>query len=116
MTDTTMIQHVDVVNDEASIKPPDVMLSTLDNPYNPYTNWEAWWSYDHNMTWLSCEVLGSLLVTSSDLPDQTEDREVYQTMLDLTQDVWPYCIVNKSTKTPVDAELFRAIHEQQNDV
>ena len=26
--------------------PPDIMITTVDNPYNPYEDWDAWLNWD----------------------------------------------------------------------
>lgn len=27
----------------------DYLLTTIDNPYNPWTNWDQWYDYDQRM-------------------------------------------------------------------
>lgn len=45
------------------------MLSTIDNPFDPHTEFDRWWHYDvlhgHN----SSNLLGRIAKTSSDLPE-----------------------------------------------
>ena len=53
-----------------------VMLSTKDNPYNPFTNWEEWYQWDifhhHN----SSEKLGRIALTSPALSDAEYSNEM----------------------------------------
>lgn len=52
-----------------------VMLSTIDNPYNPFTNYDEWLTYDlHNHN--SCALLDQFAKTSSALSDQENNREI----------------------------------------
>lgn len=34
----------------------DVLLTTIDNPYDPYTQWEEWYAYDREMGYCTCEL------------------------------------------------------------
>lgn len=33
------------------------MLSTVDNPYNPYSNWKEWYAYDTEHGYFCCSYL-----------------------------------------------------------
>ena len=46
---------VDEEPKEGSFK--EYMLSTLDKPYNPYTNWKEWYNFDCQKGYYSCAYL-----------------------------------------------------------
>lgn len=46
------------------------MLSTKDNPYNPFTQPDEWFSYDSFHAHHSCELLGRIARCSYDLSDE----------------------------------------------
>ena len=45
------------------------MLSTVDNPWNPFTNFNEWYAFDVVHGYNSCGVLDSFARTSDDLSD-----------------------------------------------
>lgn len=51
----------------------DYMLSTSDNPFNPYTHWEQWYAYDAAAGYHTPAYLARVVVTSYELSeaDQT---------------------------------------------
>ena len=57
------------------------MLSTDDNPYNPYLNWDEWYQFDEDKGYHSCSYLGRLVKTVDNLSDKD-----YERMIDLAID------------------------------
>lgn len=50
------------------------MLTTVDNPYNPFDNYEQWLSYDRSVGHNTNELLARVISYSDELSD--EDKEV----------------------------------------
>lgn len=50
----------------------DVAITTLDNPFNPFTEFNSWLSYDIQMGYCTCERLASIV---HNLPDSLTDEE-----------------------------------------
>lgn len=48
------------------------MLTTVDNPYNPFTQFEEWYSFDMAKGYDSSGKVARLMDTSSDLTDEEE--------------------------------------------
>ena len=50
----------------------DVMLTTEDNPFNPFTQFNEWYRYDTEKGYNTCSYLARIVQTSPDLgePDQ----------------------------------------------
>lgn len=48
------------------------MLTTVDNPYNPFTEWKEWYVFDTQKGYHTCSFLARIVLFSSDLsePDQ----------------------------------------------
>lgn len=47
----------------------EFMLTTEDNPYNPFTHWDEWFAFDKRLGYNSCEYLARVLVSSDDLSE-----------------------------------------------
>ena len=50
----------------------DVAITTLDNPYNPFTDFKQWYSYDIQMGYNTCERLASIV---NSLPESLTQEE-----------------------------------------
>jgi hypothetical protein len=52
------------------------MLSTIDNPFNPFDNFSEWFLFDVEKGYDSCSYLGRIARTSDQLTDKENDEEV----------------------------------------
>ena len=52
------------------------MLTTFDNPYNPFDQFDSWFLFDVTKGYNSCEVLGRVARISDSFTDEENDREV----------------------------------------
>lgn len=53
-----------------------VMLTTNDNPFNPFKDFENWLMFDIDHGYNSCAYLGRIAKTSDQLSDEENDFEV----------------------------------------
>lgn len=53
-----------------------IMLTTADNPYDPFSQWYEWLNYDTIKGYHSCERLASITIVS----DQLSDEENFDTI------------------------------------
>ena len=53
-----------------------VMISTYDNPFDPFTQWDDWYRYDKDNGYNSCEYLDRIANTSGSLTDELNYEEV----------------------------------------
>ena len=56
----------------------EVMLTTTDNPYDPFTQYDDWYAYDVQKGYNTCEYLGRLSYTSSELSAADQQLAVEQ--------------------------------------
>ena len=63
----------------------DVLLTTIDNPYDPYTQWEEWYAYDREMGYCTCELLDRIAETSDELSDEDNDEIILQAMKEIVK-------------------------------
>ena len=52
------------------------MLTTIDNPYNPFTEFALWYLYDMEKGYDTCGYLGRIVHLTSDMSQKEEDEEV----------------------------------------
>ena len=53
-----------------------VMITTEDNPYDPRTNFPAWYAWDVTRGYHTCAYLAQVLVETDDYPQEYNDRLV----------------------------------------
>jgi hypothetical protein len=53
-----------------------VMLTTFDNPYDPFEQFNSWNMFDIEKKYNTCEYLGRIARTSDQLSDEENDIEV----------------------------------------
>ena len=51
-------------------------LTTFDNPYNPFDQFDSWFLFDVIKGYNSCELLGRFARTSDSFTDEENDKEV----------------------------------------
>lgn len=49
------------------------MLTTIDNPYNPFTQFKEWYDFDESKGYHTCAYLARVANTSEELSDEDED-------------------------------------------
>ena len=52
------------------------MLTTVDNPYDPFTNFDEWNAYDMRAGYHTMAFLARIVVTSPDLSDADQDLAI----------------------------------------
>lgn len=52
------------------------MLTTKDNPFNPFIDFDSWFMFDINKGYNSCDYLGRVAKTSDALSDEEYDEEI----------------------------------------
>lgn len=52
------------------------MLTTFDNPYDPFKQFTSWFLFDVEKGYNSCSYLGRIAKTSDQFSDEENDKEV----------------------------------------
>lgn len=52
------------------------MLTTIDNPFNPFTNYDEWFQFDEEKGYHTSQFLAKIAKTSSNMSDADYEREV----------------------------------------
>lgn len=53
-----------------------VAITTIDNPYNPFEQFDSWFLFDVEKGYNTCAYLGRIARTSESLSDAENDNEV----------------------------------------
>lgn len=61
------------------------MLSTIDNPFNPFEDFKSWFSFDIEKGYNSCAYLGRIANTSEQLSDAENDEEIERAIDEIIQ-------------------------------
>lgn len=62
---------------------PRVMLTTVDNPWNPFTHFDEWFRYDCDNDYGTCEFVARFLRTSDQLSPKENFDECNRTFDDI---------------------------------
>lgn len=54
------------------------MLTTVDNPFDPFTQWQEWFAFDESNGYHSCSLLARVTITSDELSDVDQDLAIQQ--------------------------------------
>ena len=52
------------------------MLTTFDNPYDPFDQFDQWFMFDNDFGYCSCQYLARIARTSDALSEKENDEEV----------------------------------------
>ena len=61
----------------------DFMLTTVDNPYDPFTEFESWFAYDEQTGYHTNGLLARLALTSNDLSDEENELAINHAVEDI---------------------------------
>ena len=64
----------------------DVMLTTVDNPWNPFTHFDEWREYDESSGWQTLALLGRVVITSDEMSEADQDVAVLDAMQEIIQE------------------------------
>ncbi len=54
----------------------DVMLSTIDNPWDPFTHYEEWFAFDALLGYHTPALLARVTVSSNELSDYDQELDI----------------------------------------
>lgn len=63
--------------------PPKYMLTTFDNPYDPFDQFDQWYNYDTDKGYNSCAYLDRIARTSDQMSEQENDEEINRAITEI---------------------------------
>lgn len=61
------------------------MLTTIDNPWNPFTNYSEWYAWDHDHGYDTTGYLARIAKVSNDLSDADYEQAITQAIDEIVQ-------------------------------
>jgi len=62
------------------------MLTTVDNPYNPFTQWDEWFAYDSEKGYSTPGFLARIANTSDEMSDADIDIQLEYAIMDIVRE------------------------------
>lgn len=84
-------------------------LTTIDNPFNPFTQFESWFAFDVDKGYNSCSYLARIAKVSDELSQKDEDL-IVENAIDEIVKLNVLGIYRKVTK-----ESFEALEKEKNN-
>ena len=82
----------------------ETMITTIDNPWNPFTNWDEWYAYDEWHGYHTCSLVDRLMPNTNDAISE----KLYDDLLDdVNNDIARlnplgiYALITKDDKAPL---------------
>lgn len=72
----------------------NVALTTFDNPYNPFTQFQKWFLFDTEKGYNSCAYLARIARTSDEFTEEENEKEIERAIDEIIQ----YDFMNKYKK------------------
>lgn len=81
----------------------DFLLTTTDNPYNPWTDWDMWYAYDERMGYHTCAFLARVMSDAEGMTEAEEDRAYNDAANEIIKydPFGLYAKISKADKTPM---------------
>ena len=83
------------------------LLTTIDNPWSPFTHWDEWYEYDESSGYHTCGLLARFAIVSDDLSDYDYEKAVEQAMNEIVKlnPLGIHRIINEKEKIdPIEVE------------
>jgi hypothetical protein len=64
----------------------DIMLTTIDNPWNPFTHWDEWREYDEAAGYYSLALLARVAVSSDELSEADQDLAITEAIKEVVEE------------------------------
>jgi len=90
----------------------EYMLSTIDNPWNPFTNFDEWYAFDISHSYNTLAYVARIAKTDSDMDDSTYRQEVNRAI----NDILKYNPLPIYVRVSEDTDTRKMVSEHSNDI
>lgn len=64
----------------------DTMLTTVDNPWNPFTHFNEWREYDETSGYFTLALLGRIVLSSDEMSEADQDAAIEDAINEIVQE------------------------------
>lgn len=79
------------------------MLTTIDNPFNPFLEWDAWRSYDEHNKYFSCNLVDRIATTSNELSEEDYQKAIESAINEIIK-YDPTCMYTKVYEVELESQ------------
>jgi hypothetical protein len=84
------------------------MLTTIDNPYDPWLEYESWLIFDRQQGYNTNELLASKCLLINDLNEEEQDLEIQDAMNTIVQSsLFPFHIIVKEGEFKFNRDAYQ---------
>lgn len=87
------------------------MLTTVDNPYDPFTQYDEWWAFDQSAGYYTNELLARIAITSSELSETDQDVAMEEAIDEIVRE--NVSGMHKKVAAPVGWESNVTVQEER---
>lgn len=91
------------VKNDKDLSKSEFVLTTKDNPYDPFTQWDEWYAFDEAKGYCSCGYLSRIANTSPDMPDEWNETEIKRAIEEIIA-IDPFNIYTKAYRKGSEKE------------
>lgn len=67
-------------------EPVEYMLTTVDNPFDPFTDYEEWYAFDYASGYHTPSFLARVVITSDDLSEADQQLAINQAIDEIVEE------------------------------
>lgn len=90
------------------------MLTTVDNPYNPFIDFDDWYSFDEQKGYHTCSYLARIAIVSEELTDEEYEMQINEAINEII-DFNLLGIYQKVTPETFDEMKARPLTKEQQE-
>lgn len=64
----------------------EYMLTTVDNPFDPFTEWDEWFAYDEQAGYHTCGLLARITVTSLETSELDQASDIQEAIDEIVRE------------------------------
>jgi hypothetical protein len=71
---------------DTTLSDDEYMLTTYDNPFDPFTQWTQWYAFDEGKGYCSCGLVARIARSSNDLSDADHSAAIQSAIDEITRE------------------------------
>lgn len=68
------------LNEEENTKSKEIMITTVDNPYNPFDDFASWYMFDVEKNYFTCSKLARIMKIKDGMSEVEVDNEIIRSI------------------------------------